>query len=68
MYKMVKWEVSCKTVTMYLQYFESYKLNQGNQTTEAVREYSTNFMSYIGMAAQFPNAIMNCINLFCQCG
>ena len=25
-------------------------------------------MSYIGMAAQFPNAIMNCINLFCQCG
>lgn len=49
-------------------YFEEYKLDQGNETTPEVKEYSTNFMSYIGMAAQFPNAIMNLINLFCQCG
>ena len=53
---------------MYFQYFEDYKLNQGNLTTEAVREYSTNFMSYIGMATQLPFVITNCINLFCQFG
>lgn len=49
-------------------YFEDYKLDQGNRTSPEVQEYSTNFMSYIGMAAQFPNALMNLINLFCQCG
>ncbi|KAK7486251.1 hypothetical protein BaRGS_00022574 [Batillaria attramentaria] len=42
-------------------YFEDHKLNQGNETTAEVQEYSTNFMSYIGMAAQFPNALMNLV-------
>lgn len=49
-------------------YFEDYKLDQGNKTTEDVIEYRTNFIAYIGIAAHFPNVLMNCINLFCQCG
>lgn len=49
-------------------YFEDYKLNPNNHTSEEVQEYRTNFMSYIGMAAQYPNFLMSCVNLFFQCG
>ncbi|XP_059179041.1 equilibrative nucleoside transporter 1-like [Physella acuta] len=50
-------------------YFENYKLqDSGNNTSEVLKDYRTNFMSYIGMASQFPNFIMNIINLFVQCG
>lgn len=49
------------------QYFEEYKLDQGNMSTPALKDYKTNFMSYIGMASQFPNFFMNLVNLFVQC-
>ncbi|KAL8618130.1 hypothetical protein ACOMHN_034357 [Nucella lapillus] len=52
-------------------YFEDYKLTTGNLTVpepEELHDYRTNFMSYLSMAAQFPNVIMNFFNLFCQCG
>ncbi|XP_035825618.1 uncharacterized protein LOC101856304 [Aplysia californica] len=49
-------------------YFENYKLDQGNQSSEALLDYKTNFMSYIGMASQYPNFIMNLVNIFVQCG
>ncbi|CAL1546224.1 unnamed protein product [Lymnaea stagnalis] len=48
-------------------YFENYKL-QSNQSSPALIDYRTNFMSYIGMASQFPNFLMNIINIFVQCG
>ncbi|KAL8613124.1 hypothetical protein ACOMHN_035065 [Nucella lapillus] len=50
------------------EYFEDYKLNPNNSTSEEVQEYRTNFMSYIGMAAQYPNFLMSLVNLFLQCG
>ncbi|GFR81510.1 equilibrative nucleoside transporter [Elysia marginata] len=49
-------------------YFENYKLDQGNQSSAALLDYKTNFMSYVGMASQWPNFLMNLINLCCQCG
>ncbi|RUS75639.1 hypothetical protein EGW08_016593 [Elysia chlorotica] len=49
-------------------YFENYKLDQGNQSSAALLDYKTNFMSYIGMASQWPNFLMNLVNLCCQCG
>ncbi|BFY98982.1 hypothetical protein BsWGS_02022 [Bradybaena similaris] len=48
-------------------YFEEYKLDQGNMSSPALKDYKTNFMSYIGMASQFPNFFMNLVNLFVQC-
>ncbi|RWS02536.1 equilibrative nucleoside transporter 3-like isoform X2, partial [Dinothrombium tinctorium] len=43
-------------------YFSEYKLN----VTEASQEYSKNFLSYFGIAAQLPNIIFNGLNLFIQ--
>ncbi|CAG5134676.1 unnamed protein product [Candidula unifasciata] len=48
-------------------YFENYKLEQGNMSSPALLDYKTNFMTYIGMASQYPNFIMNLVNLFVQC-
>lgn len=50
------------------QYFEDYKLTNGTQTSPDVGEYKKNFMSYLGMASQFPNALMSVLNVFVQCG
>ncbi|XP_025095094.1 equilibrative nucleoside transporter 1-like isoform X2 [Pomacea canaliculata] len=49
-------------------YFEDYKLTNGTQTSPEVGEYRKNFMSYLGMASQFPNALMSVLNVFVQCG
>uniref|UniRef100_A0A0B7AUL4 Equilibrative nucleoside transporter 1 n=3 Tax=Arion vulgaris TaxID=1028688 RepID=A0A0B7AUL4_9EUPU len=48
-------------------YFENYKLDNGNRSSTTLLDYKTNFMSYIGMASQYPCFIMNFINLFIQC-
>ncbi|CAH1784010.1 unnamed protein product [Owenia fusiformis] len=46
-------------------YFVDYKLNT---TASQGTEYAANFLSYVGIAAQVPNVILNGVNLFCQCG
>uniref|UniRef100_A0A2C9LT29 Equilibrative nucleoside transporter 1 n=1 Tax=Biomphalaria glabrata TaxID=6526 RepID=A0A2C9LT29_BIOGL len=54
-------------------YFENYKLqshnvSNGSSGSTTLDDYRTNFMSYIGMASQYPNFLMNIINIFVQCG
>ncbi|KAF6019199.1 hypothetical protein EB796_022502 [Bugula neritina] len=47
-------------------YFTDFKLAAKANETES--EYAKNFLSYLGITAQFPNLILNAINIFCQCG
>lgn len=50
-------------------YFEDYKLSpEGKVHSKNLVDYRENFMSYIGMASQYPNFIMNLFNIFVQCG
>jgi len=50
-------------------YFEDYKLNPDVPVqSESLVDYRENFMSYIGMASQYPNFLMNLFNIFVQCG
>ncbi|XP_076460440.1 equilibrative nucleoside transporter 1-like isoform X2 [Babylonia areolata] len=49
-------------------YFEDHKLLQGKRTTPVLKDYADNFMSYLGMACQYPCVLMNLLNLFVQCG
>ncbi|XP_014672914.1 PREDICTED: uncharacterized protein LOC106813316 [Priapulus caudatus] len=46
-------------------YFTDYKLATN---TSGDTEYRDNFMSYLGIASQIPNVLLNFINLFVQCG
>lgn len=48
-------------------YFSEYKLNVTTGDAvfdERTKEFSKNFLSYIGVAAQVPNVICNGLNLF----
>lgn len=46
-------------------YFVEYKLNTDD---EELSGYSTNFLPYIGYAAQVPNVLFNWLNIFVQMG
>ena len=46
-------------------YFKEYKLATN---TSMNAEYRTNFLSYVGIASQVPNLVLNAINMFAQCG
>lgn len=49
-----------------LQYFVDYKLSENY--TGVSSKYATNFMPYLGFAAQVPNVIFNWVNIFVQLG
>ena len=47
-------------------YFTDYKLNPAENSTTT--NYSTNFMQYMGFAAQIPNLVFNWLNIFVNLG
>lgn len=51
---------------LYLQYFVSYKLSK--DYTGIDTNYATNFLAYLGFAAQVPNLLFNWLNIFLQFG
>lgn len=48
------------------QYFIDYKL--GYEYTGVHSEYATNFLAYVGLAAQGPNILFNWLNIFMNLG
>lgn len=47
-------------------YFVDFKLDESYTGTKS--EYATNFLAYVGFAAQIPNVFFNWINIFVQMG
>ncbi|XP_066582107.1 NADPH-dependent diflavin oxidoreductase 1-like [Prorops nasuta] len=47
-------------------YFVDYKLS--NEYTGIDTNYATNFLAYLGFAAQIPNLLFNWVNIFVQLG
>ncbi|XP_029165286.1 equilibrative nucleoside transporter 1-like isoform X1 [Nylanderia fulva] len=47
-------------------YFVSYKLSK--EYTDVDTNYATNFLAYLGFAAQIPNLLFNWLNVFLQLG
>lgn len=48
------------------QYFVEYKL--GEDYTGIKSDYASNFLAYLGIAAQIPNVLFNWLNIFIEVG
>ncbi|XP_054157472.1 equilibrative nucleoside transporter 3-like [Oppia nitens] len=45
-------------------YFVDYKLNVSNNSSETLKTYRKNFLSYLGIASKAPNILFQFINMF----
>lgn len=52
--------------SILFQYFVEYKL--GEEYTGMKSDYASNFLAYLGIAAQIPNVLFNWLNIFIEVG